>query len=72
MTGGNAMERWEYRTVKVKTTGFTGGILDTHDFDFELNRLGSEGWELISCFDTSQSYGSTREVVAVFKRKINS
>lgn len=65
------MERWEYRTFKMLTKGFMGGILDANSFEDELNRLGSEGWELISCFDTSQSQGSSREVIAVFKRKIS-
>lgn len=65
------MERWEYRTIKVTTKGFLGGILETQEFDIELNRLGAEGWELISCFDTNQSEGATREVVAVFKRKLS-
>lgn len=64
------MERWEYRTLKMLTKGFMGGILDTNSFDNELNRMGSDGWELISCFDTSQSQGSSREVIAVFKRKL--
>ncbi|HUV84961.1 MAG TPA: DUF4177 domain-containing protein [Methanosarcinales archaeon] len=63
------MERWEYRTIKVLAKGFTGGILELQEFDNELNKMGSEGWELVSCFDTNQSYGETREVVAVFKRK---
>jgi hypothetical protein len=64
------MDRWEYRTIKVMTKGFTGGILEIQSFDSELNKMGAEGWELISCFDTNQSYGQTREVIAVFKRKI--
>jgi hypothetical protein len=64
------MDRWEYRTIKVMTKGFTGGILEIQSFDSELNKMGAEGWELISCFDTNQSYGQTREVIAVFKRKM--
>ncbi|MDF2593558.1 MAG: hypothetical protein K0S75_3024 [Clostridia bacterium] len=64
------MERWEYQTIKMQTKGFTGGILETQSFDTELNKLGAEGWELVSCFGTNQSYGQTREVVAVFKRKL--
>lgn len=65
------MERWEYKSIKVHTTGWFGGKLDTDSFDAELNSLGSEGWELTSCFDTSQSQGSSREVIAVFKRKVS-
>lgn len=65
------MEKWEYKTTKIETTGFNGGILAQEDFENDLNRMGSQGWELVSCFDTSQAYGRTREVVAVFKRRMS-
>lgn len=65
------MERWEYSAIKMLTKGFSGGILEMQDFDAELNRMGAEGWELVSCFDTNQAHGQTREVVSVFKRKIS-
>jgi hypothetical protein len=61
------MTRWEYKTIKLATTGFSGGKLDTDVFENLLNGLGREGWELVSAFDTNQAYGSTRDVVAVFK-----
>ncbi|WP_235206666.1 DUF4177 domain-containing protein [Paenibacillus tyrfis] len=65
-----AMERWEYRTLKFFTKGFfTGGTLDIKEFDNELNAMGSNGWELVSCFDTNQHQGSSKEVICVFKRK---
>lgn len=63
------MEQWEYKSVKFETTGFSGGILDLADFDSLLNQYGRDGWELVSPFTTNQSYGSTRYVIAVFKRK---
>lgn len=62
------MERWEYKTIKFETTGFLGGILDLQTFTDELNDLGRSGWELVSCFDTNQSQGASREVIAVLKR----
>jgi hypothetical protein len=62
------MQKWEYKTIKLETTGMMGGILDTTAFDRTLNQLGSEGWELVAAFDTNLSYGATREAVAVFKR----
>ncbi len=66
------MLRWEYKTVKLNTSGwFLGGILDTTAFDQLLNQLGAEGWELVSAFDTNQVQGASREVVAVFKRPEN-
>jgi hypothetical protein len=63
------METWEYRSIKVETKGIMGGILDIRNFEAELNKLGEQGWELVSCFSTSAGQGSSREVVAVFKRK---
>lgn len=63
------MEKWEYISVKVDTKGIRGGILDIENFDAELNRLGEEGWELVSCLSTNQGKGYSREVIAVLKRK---
>ncbi|MFS0839517.1 DUF4177 domain-containing protein [Paenibacillus sp. UNC499MF] len=65
------MERWEYQTLKFFTKGFfVGGKLDLDEFDQDLNEMGAQGWELISCFDTSQHQGSSKEVICVFKRKL--
>lgn len=63
------MEKWEYKTIKFATGGFFGGKLDTEGFDKMLNKMGESGWELISCFDTNQSQGASREVNTVFKRR---
>lgn len=63
------MEKWEYKTIKVELKGFLGGILKTEDFDYELNKLGEQGWELVSCFSTNAAEGYSRDTIAVFKRK---
>lgn len=63
------MARWEYRTIEFDTTGFMGGILNVNDFNRTLNDYGREGWELVSCFDTNQSQGASRKVIAVMKRQ---
>lgn len=63
------MDMWQYKTMKVETKDFMGGILKIEDFDAELNALGERGWELVSCFTTNQGEGSSREAIAVFKRK---
>lgn len=64
------MEKWEYKSIKTKTEGFLGGKLDLNEFEFSLNTLGEQGWELVSTFSTTQGEGSTREVISVFKRKL--
>jgi hypothetical protein len=61
--------QWEYKTIKLGTTGFFGGNLDETALDQGLNQLGSQGWELVAAFDTNQSQGVTRDVVIIFKRQ---
>ncbi|MEO0417147.1 MAG: DUF4177 domain-containing protein [Verrucomicrobiota bacterium] len=61
--------KWEYRTVKVQTSGLTGGKVDTDELSDHLNLLGSQGWELVSAFDTNYGNGGTRDVVLIFKRQ---
>lgn len=62
------METWEYKSIKVETKGIMGGILEIRNFDSELNKMGEQGWELVSCFPTSAGQGP-RGVIAVFRRK---
>jgi hypothetical protein len=64
------MQRWEYRTIKVETKGFAGGILDQSKLESALNELGRDGWELVSTFDTNMLQGTTREVIGVLKRAV--
>lgn len=64
------MQYWEYKTIKVETKGFNGGILETEEFEEELNRMGLSGWELVSTLVTAMGSGTSREAVAVFKRPL--
>ncbi|CAH0118655.1 MULTISPECIES: DUF4177 domain-containing protein [unclassified Paenibacillus] len=63
------MEQWEYRTIKYETGGFFGGKVREDEFEEELNRHGREGWELVSCFDTSIYQGQSKDIIVVFKRR---
>jgi hypothetical protein len=63
------MKQWEYKSLKINTHGFAGGILDTDKFDQLLNEMGREGWEMVVAFDTNYGQGGSREVVATFKRE---
>jgi hypothetical protein len=60
--------KWEYKTVKLKAKGLLGGKVDEAQLDAMMNDLGRDGWELAAAFDTNEAYGSTRDVVVIFKR----
>ncbi len=60
--------KWEYKTIKIATTGLAGGKFDEHALTGHMNELGDQEWELVTAFDTNQIDGATRDVVAVFKR----
>lgn len=64
------MEKCEYYTLIIETKGMFGGKINENQFLSELNRLGNEGWELISSVSTNQDFGSSRNVICIFKRKI--
>jgi len=64
------MQKWEYKTIKASAKGLLGGVVDTSAFDVLLNQLGQQGWNLVSVFDTNMIDGTSREIVAVFKREI--
>ncbi|NLM60535.1 MAG: DUF4177 domain-containing protein [Clostridiales bacterium] len=64
------MEKFEYKTLFTDAKGAFGGKVDRHAFEKELNDLGAQGWELVSAVPSAQSYGSTRWIICIFKRKI--
>jgi hypothetical protein len=61
---------WEYKTLTFEAAGFWsgGGKLDAPLLTDQLNEWGSQGWELVSIFDTTKLEGQTRQVYAVLKR----
>ena len=65
---------WEYQTLQFDFDGEAfisqGGLFNSQKFNHELNRLGWEGWELVSVLDTNQMQGGTKYVVAVLKRPL--
>ncbi len=59
---------WEYKTIKLKLTGFLGGGVDQEDLDKELAEAGAEGWELVTVMVAALYQGRTKDAVAIFKR----
>ncbi len=67
---GVRMARWEYKTVKFAAEGwFLGGKVDDKGLEEALNRLGSQGWRLVTIVTSSQGHGQTRDIVAVLERE---
>ncbi len=64
------MEIFEYKTFFTDAKGVLGGRVDQNTFQNELNELGRQGWELVNTVAAAQSYGSTRWIISIFKRKI--
>jgi len=60
--------KWEYKILKMTTTGFMGGKFDDKELTDRMNELGRDRWELASAFDTNMGQGATRDVVLLFKR----
>ena len=59
---------WEYKTIKLKLTGFLGGGVDQEALDKELAEAGAEGWELVTVLVAALYQGRTKDAVAIFKR----
>lgn len=64
------MDKFEYKTLFTDAKGVLGGKVDQFAFQNELQELGLQGWELVNSVSTAQSYGSTRWIISIFKRKI--
>ena len=65
------MEKFEYKVVTFDTKGFWGGTVETRQIEEQLNRLGDDGWEMVSGTSTNQSYGASKSIVCIFKREKN-
>lgn len=58
------MAQWEYRIINVRSENYR---LDPNAAT-ELNRLGEEGWELVSITSVNFKSGATDNIAFVFKR----
>ena len=51
------------------TKGFWGGSVEVQQIEAQLNLLGNDRWEMVSCTSTNQSYGASKSIICIFKRK---
>jgi len=69
------MQKWQYHIFSAQAGGWLGGAVNLPEIAEALTRLGDQGWELASTFDTAFSVGGggaggTRDIVLIFKRPI--
>ena len=62
---------WEYKTLKIYVDKkfLHGKVLDLRNMESELNRLGAEGWELLSVLDTTSLASRNKYYLAFLKRR---
>ena len=64
------MDKYEYHTYLYNPNGLFGGKVDADQFNNAINQYGSQGWELVNCVASNQSYGATTHLICVFKRRV--
>ena len=67
-----AQQRWEYRVIKFRLTPSVRvpDAASTDTIERELNRRGTEGWEVVSATTTPDRSGYQTEYTMVLKRLI--
>jgi hypothetical protein len=62
--------QWEYKVVnsKTKSKGFVSPEPDASSFEANLNELGRQNWELVSCNIPSTGGWGGAHIQAVLKR----
>ncbi len=63
--GERTMKTWEYKIINVRSENYS---MDPRRAE-ELNRLGDEGWELVSITSINFKTGATDHIGMVFKRE---
>lgn len=61
---GRPMVQWEYKIINIRSENYR---LDPNAAP-ELNKLGVEGWELVSITSVNFKTGATDNIAMVFKR----
>lgn len=60
--------KWEYKTVCLPVHGLVVPNVSMEEIDHALDKLGRDGWELVSALDINAGAGRSVELVAILKR----
>jgi len=58
------MTAWEYKIINIRSENYR---LDPNAAE-QMNRMGTEGWELVSITSVNFKSGATDNIAMVFKR----
>ena len=62
------MEKFEYQVLEFGRSNFISMVIK--DIQPTLNKLGADGWEVVSTVTVSRHEGATHLIVFTLKRKI--
>jgi hypothetical protein len=62
--GRGGVTQWEYKIINIRSENYRLDPAAAH----ELNRLGDDGWELVSITSVNFKTGATDNIAMVFKR----
>ena len=63
--------KYEYKVIEMKEKGLFLSSFKLEDLEDELNFQGDRGWELASSFKKDLDSNGKKEVVLMFKRRID-
>lgn len=65
------MRKFEYKVLKLDLRGglfSAGGKVNVEALNFDLTKLGDQGWELVNTVNTSKGHGYSRDLALIFKK----
>lgn len=60
---------WVYHVEMFKTGGLFSGKINEREVETTLNRLATEGWEVVSTTSTSRFVGESHTVLYTFRKE---
>ena len=66
MSAAGTRRQWQYKAINIRSENYR---LDPACSD-ELDRLGSDGWELVSITSVNFKTGATDNIAMVLKREV--
>ena len=64
------MDKFEYRMYEFKRGGLGLLAISLNSINEDLNRLGADGWEVITTNSIATANGEITKIIIILKRKI--